>query len=390
MKILLLVFWFISIIIQAPSKFENFVFKLERTIDKNKVNTIISEFLASQNNKTFPIIEGNEVYFIYKGKANSVHLLGDMQYWTNETIEMINISNTDLFYKKLIFESDAKIDYLFKVDNNNSIKDPYNPHVQSGAFGVNSVLKMPSYYCLIDHLDTNGINKHKQIDTVISDYKQNIDYFTTILIPHNYDSRHKYRVAYFNAGKDYLKYADAKLTIEKLTYYGLIEPIIAVFIEPNDFINDYTGGNRVNYCSFLAEIVVPLIDKKYNTYPDSNNRLLIGDSYGGNITALTAYKHNNVFRRCALQSPDLSPNNYEVFNLFNKIKNKQFDFLVVAGTYETSIDSINSFVNKISKHNIPHKYLTFPQGHSWGLWKQTLSDILINYFSTNNQSKVKI
>lgn len=388
MRIIFLFFWFVSTIIQAPSKFDNFILRLERTADLAKINKLTEYYFSILNNNTFPIIEGNEAYFIYKGKVTSVGLIGDMQYWTDNIIELDNIVNTDIYYKKLIFESDARIEYLFKINGNSTIKDPNNPNTQSGAFGTNSVLKMPSYYSFIDNLDSNNIFKYTNIDTSIYTTSKKIKHDLTILIPNNYIKTNKYKSIYFNAGKDYLNFANAKLTIEKLTAYGLIEPIIAVFIEPNDFINDYTGNNRYNYSSFISNSVVPFIDSNFNTISNASNRLLIGDSYGGNITALTALKHNNVFNICALQSPDFSPNNYEVLRLFSGKTNKNLSFFIVGGSYETTIDSINSFVKNLRKSNIPNNYQVLPQGHSWGLWKQTLSDILIYFLSDKTKKTV--
>ncbi|HPN37020.1 MAG TPA: alpha/beta hydrolase-fold protein [Melioribacteraceae bacterium] len=378
MYALILCFLLIYSVLNAPSKFDNFVLRLERTLNSNKSKLLIDEYINKHNNK-LPIIEGNEVNFVYVGNVNSVELIGDMQYWSEESIKLNKISGTKLFYKKLIFKDNAKIDYLYKINNSKTILDPFNTNIQSGAFGTNSVLKMPNSFSIIDYLNADNTLQYSFNDSLLIDSTTNLKYSVSILLPPNYNEENDFDVVYFNAGKDYLNFAEAKTTIEKLTSYGFIKPFIAVFIEPNNFIDDYTAANRFNYCSFISNTIVPFIDNNYKTLPNANNRILIGDSYGGNITCLTAVKFYNVFTNFALQSPDFSPNNYEVFNLFSNFKNKQLSFCIVGGTYETIINSINSFVNILDKNNIKYMYLKFPQGHSWGLWKQTLADILIFY-----------
>ncbi len=94
-----------------------------------------------------------------------------------------------------------------------------------------------------------------------------------------------------------------------------IQPVIAVFVTPNNRNEEYAGSIRNQYRLFFVNELVPYIDSLYKTKSDPKERLVLGASYGANISALISYNHPEVFGLCGLHSAAFQPNGYEAYNL---------------------------------------------------------------------------
>jgi enterochelin esterase family protein len=91
--------------------------------------------------------------------------------------------------------------------------------------------------------------------------------------------------------------------------------VIAVFVTPTNRNTEYAGSVRTQYQQFFAFVLVYIIDSIYRTLPLPQNRVVLGDSYGGNISALISYNHPDLFGNCGIHSGAFQPNSYEAFNL---------------------------------------------------------------------------
>jgi len=95
---------------------------------------------------TFPVVvQDSVVYFLYRGQARRVAVAGDATAWSTNACPMSRIEGTDLWYRRQVFEPDARLDYKLVVDDTLWLLDPRNPHTVRGGFGPNSELRMPKY-----------------------------------------------------------------------------------------------------------------------------------------------------------------------------------------------------------------------------------------------------
>ena len=107
---------------------------------------------------------------------------------------------------------------------------------------------------------------------------------------------------------------------------------------------------------------------------------MLGDSYGGNISALISYNHSYIFGNCGLHSAAFQSNNYEAYNLIvNGIK-KDIKFCSIWGTYESLFTNMRNFRDSLLNKGYDIKWLELPEGHSWGLWRATIDEMLICFF----------
>ena len=149
---------------------------------------------------------------------------------------------------------------------------------------------------------------------------------------------------------------------------------------PNDRGIEYAFEDRFEYRDFFADELVPFIDQNYSTKTTSNARAVIGDSYGGNISAIISFSRPDVFGNCGIHSGAFQPNNFETNNLVMDGVKKEIKVISIWGTYE---GSVASNMRPIKDYLVENQYelvwKELPEGHSWGLWRATIDDML-NFF----------
>ena len=178
--------------------------------------------------------------------------------------------------------------------------------------------------------------------------------------------------------------------IDNLLDSSRIQPVIAVFVKPNNRNVEYAGSLRNQYRLFFVNELVPYIDANYKTKIDPSERLVLGDSYGGNISALISYNHPEIFGLCGLHSGALQPNGYEAYNLIINGPIKDIKWSSIWGTYEGSLtQNMNSLKDFLIGASYEIDWLERPEGHSWGLWRATV-DRMLMYFFPDNSSDVII
>ena len=72
--------------------------------------------------------------FLYRGPATLVALAGDMNGWTPSEA-FTPVSGTNLFFLSREYESDARVDYKFVLNDKEWIFDPMNPRRIEGGVG---------------------------------------------------------------------------------------------------------------------------------------------------------------------------------------------------------------------------------------------------------------
>ena len=155
--------------------------------------------------------------------------------------------------------------------------------------------------------------------------------------------------------------------------------LLGIFVKPNNRNEEYAGSLRNQYRLFFVDELVPFIDANYKTKANPLERLVIGDSYGGNISALISYNHPDVFALCGLHSAAFQPNNYEAYNLIINGPVEEIKWCSVWGTYESLYTNLRSFRDYLITGGYEMDWLERPEGHSWGLWRASI-DRMLEYF----------
>jgi enterochelin esterase family protein len=221
------------------------------------------------------------------------------------------------------------------------------------------------------------------VKTVHSNYRS-VDYTVTVYLPPGYDSGiDSYPAVYFQDGSEYISLGSAVRIIDNLIDSLKIEPLIGVFVRPTNRNEEYAGSTRSQYQQFFAYELVPYIDTNYRTLASPENRAVIGDSYGGNISALISYNHAGLFGNCGIHSGAFQPNGYEAFYLIvnGALKRDSIRYCSVWGTYEGSlVQNMRAFRDSLVNQGYDFSWKELHEGHSWGQWRATTDFMLENFF----------
>ncbi len=376
----IILFLLMTVSLYGQTHFQSFLNRVNSAPTSQKT-AIVDSFITYARTVGIPFCENGTATFLYRGTATNVYVAGDMNSWTANVLKLVLIPGTNLLYKTQNYESNARLDYKFVLNGSNYILDPENPHTCLGGFGPNSELAMPGY------IQPWEIRANTTIPQFLSQQKTlhstilNRNYSITVLLPPGYNSSsNSYPAVYFQDGSDYLNLANAKNIFQNILDSNKIANVIAVFVTPTNREDEYAGANRFKYSESFVTELVPYIDANYRTIQDKGSRLVIGDSFGGNISALISYTYPDVFANCGLHSPAFWPFSYEVYNLIAKGVKKDIKFYSVWGSYESLNSNVHQFIDSLNSKGYTNDYGVYPEGHSWGLWRATTDQILQYFF----------
>jgi enterochelin esterase-like enzyme len=336
-----------------------------------------------QANTQFPLTEFDTLaHYVLTGNYNSVDLAGDINGWQTGMDALVNISNTNFWYVTHVYPNNARLDYKFVTNGSNWILDPNNPNQVSGGYGPNSELAMPQYVQPWEIEDYPNVPNGTIISTLLYSSGLDKNYQIKVYLPPNYDSTQSYPVAYFHDGLEYISLASADNILDNLIDSNLIEPLIGVFVKPNDRGEEYAFSQRYIYRDFFVDDLVPWVDSNWATRPDSSNRATIGASFGANISAIIAYTRPDVFYKTGQHSGAWWPNGFEVLNLPGFQTYPNIPMASVWGAYEGGLTDLWRILeDSMTYYGAQNKYFKeYPEGHSWGLWRATLDEMLIELF----------
>lgn len=368
----------------GQTQFQNFLNYVNTISDSIHKNAVIDSFITYHKTMRIPLAEAPFAIFLYKGNASTVSVAGDFNGW-QPNLPMVKVAKSNFFYASKNFEMNARLDYKIVVNNNNWYLDPLNPNTCTGGFGPNSELAMPEYV-QPKEIKYDAVVPHGKVElkTLLSK-NVNTSYQVKIYLPPNYNPEENkvYPTVYFQDGFEYIDLASSVNVIDNLIGAKKIENVIAVFVRPNNRNNEYALSLRTAYRLFFVNELVPFIDSVYKTEQSPKRRLVLGDSYGGNISALICYYHPEIFGNCGLHSGAFQENNYEAYNLFISSPKKDVKFSMVWGTYESLYRNMRQFRDSLSAKKYDYNWSELPEGHSWGLWRANI-DFMLEYIFPYN------
>lgn len=364
----------------------------------------VDELLTAVKNGMYPIFEDDStVVLLYSGERDSVNVLGDMGNWFDQ-IPLQRLQGTSLFFLRQRYPPEARLEYLFTFGKDQwPAQDTLNPHVVLNGFGPNSELAMPRYrrHPFFNDFLTGKKGQYKNIETHrllpgILPYERTIH----VYVPAGYQKATKqYPTVYFQDGEDYIEFAQAAELIDHLISSQQIEPLIAVFIAPPnrhkpDMPNRMTEyGLNDDYIRFMADELVPFIDSTYGTLKDPYAHMVLGDSFGGLISAYAPFLRPDVFGIGYSQSGYVSFRKDQLIELFRQAEVKPILLYVDVGWYERKVGANmlpeaetdflaanRRFRDVLGQKGYSFIYREYPEGHTWGNWRRHLIDALIHYF----------
>jgi len=384
--------------------FANFEKNIQLLKSDNERQKAVTEFIEKVMLTGYPIFENDTtVVLLHQSNQDSAYILGDMGYWV-DYLPMHKFSGTNLFYFRGNYERDARLEYWIAPSKAGfGIVDSLNPNKVLNGFGPMSELVMPGYtyhevfrdYRTGKKGDLSRVRSVK-IQAGVLPYEHQLH----VYLPPGYaESADSYPAIYFQDGLDYIEFAQVPDVLDQLIHSGKIPPLIAVFVEPpNRFKPDMPNrmteyGLNEDYVRFFTDDLVPFIDKSFRTKQDASQRLVIGDSFGGLISAYIPFCRPDVFGLGYSQSGYVSFQQDRLIKTFGQEEKKPIRLFVDIGTYELAVGGaflpsteINFLkANQRFRQILDQKgydvvYQEYHEGHTWGNWRRHLIDALQHFF----------
>ena len=294
--------------------------------------------------------------------------------------------------------------YYFTVDGVR-LPDPVNPQVKIGYIPstTTSIVNVPgdgpSFYDIQDV-------PHGEIRTLL--YKSGSNKVVrelNVYLPPGYDAnaRQRYPVLYLlhgfaNDHHSWHRYGRANDILDNLLAKKAIAPFIVVMplgyggasvngdgtgIPPANA--GAFGGDFALYERDVLEDVIPLIDGKYRTLANRENRAIVGFSMGGMQAGRFGLGHLDTFSYVGIMSAGLlgnpasaaaGPDPIAPLAANPAAANKQLKLLWIAcGVEDTAMTGARSTHEALQKAGIQHVFLETEGAHHWRVWRRYLRDV---------------
>lgn len=343
-------------------------------------SAIIDSFMTAAN--SFPFREQDTLcHFIYRGTVNRVNVPGDANGWDPNAFPMTRLANTDFFYHTHTFEPDARLDYKFVLNGSNWILDARNPQQVSGGFGPNSELRMPAYMPAPEIEFYANIPHGASRDTSFFSTNLNNSRTVRVYTPPNYNaSTARYPVVLVHDGLEFVSLAKANNVLDYLIAQQRIAPVIAVFVPPSQQRRaEYATTLQTQFTAFIAQELMPWVDRRYRTLTAPASRAVLGASDGGNISLWLGYSHPEIFGNVAALSSNAESN---ILSGFQNSARLDLKLYLDMGTYDLAIliARLSALRPILDAKGYTYRYLEWHEGHSYGNWRAHLDNALEYFF----------
>jgi len=359
--------------------FNDFITSVYQAADSNK-QALVDSFLIWADDLTgIPFIEENTAWFLYTSNSvSSVQVAGDFNGWNPNGSSLNHLTGTNLHYRGEDFEMDARLDYKFVLNGNNWILDPRNPCTCSGGYGPNSELSMPNYV-QPPEIQTYDIPHGSLESFYFSDTTQGRTRSVKVYLPAGYEmGSETFRTAYFHDGGEYISLGYARNVLDYLIYHEEIPPIIGVFVNPTNRMEEYAYD--YNFMSMFVNELVTHIDTTYRTSQLPEHRAVIGVSLGGLASLFFTIQHPEVFLKCGAYSPAIWGEYNDVVAMYENSPVLPAKIYIDGGTYEASfLDAAFELHLYLDANGWDTRAFVWHEGHSWGAWRAHLDESL-KYF----------
>jgi glucoamylase len=332
-----------------------------------------------------PLVEGEQVTFIYRGKAKRVEVVGDFTSWSPRGRLLREVAGTDVKYLTMKFSPDARVEYKFIADGE-WINDPLSERkLDNGVGGFNNFFTMPAYRASAwaeTKWDLRGTME--KFDAPAKSLEGGTRKIQVYLPPAYAAGSERFPVLYLQDGSEYVTRARAALIADQLIAERRVAPFIIVFVDPVNRFKEYWAND--SFASFMATELVPLIDARYRTSATREGRALMGASLGGVISVWTAVKYEDVFARVAGQSTAFQIDDERVVTTLAALDERAraarpFKFYFDVGLLEP-IWKVNRRVRVLLEgKGYRVVYRERAAGHNWTNWRDQLADAFIGVWT---------
>lgn len=245
-----------------------------------------------------PIVEaGGEVHVIHRGPEPEVTVYGAVLGGQDGSL-LHKIAGTDLHYRSAKMDPKTNTTYLLGIDFSPVGPDPANPLQENVGFRVQSELRGAEFranpYIGEPGPDVRRGTLHTfRLHSEILDNTREIQ----VWMPVEYDPGAGHPLLVVNYGPRALRNGGLGNTLDHLVGDS-VRPVVVAFV-PRTGGGEYNGAEAPDYARFLAEELVPHVERHYGT---GDERAVLGAASAATVSLRTALAYPDLFDQVALQS----------------------------------------------------------------------------------------
>ena len=346
---------------------------------------------------TFPIVEGRQVTFVYRGPGQEVFL----QHWIQALPQqqtLNRLQGTDLWHLTLELPRHARIEYKFGVVQGGAmgmrggqqrarlVRDSLNPHHALDPFGANSVVHTDGYdvpdFTQPDPDSRPGeLHEHTLHSEAFAEERT-----VQVYLPARYRETREYPLLIVHDGDDFLRFAALQTVLDNLIHRLEIPPIVVALTTSPSRLHEY--ANDENHARFLVEELVPMMESRFSLIEKASSRALVGASFGAIASLSTAWRYPRTFDRLCLLSgsflfTDIGEHEggpafdsvVEFMNEFRKNPGRPARQLFMScGVFEPMIYYNRSMLPVFQDTGMRVRLREARDGHNWENWRDRLRE----------------
>jgi enterochelin esterase-like enzyme len=387
MKKLLFVGWMVGLCIPlAGQSFGEWLSDLWEVPPPSR-QQLVDQYLTTQ--KTFPIVEDTLAHFVYSGPLTELALAGDFSGWDpgHENAPMAQVPGTDLWYRTIVFDRAARLEYKMVSNGDSWFADPLNPRIGPGDYS-NSELRMPGYVpppevIYVDTIPHGGYVEYG----VNSRYLKNQRVVGIYYPPGYKETTQAYPLVVVNDGQEYVSAGNMIHVLDNLINEGSIEPVVGVFVPPVDRTAEYAEEKQELYTLFLVEELLPWLESTHRLRTAPTERAIVGSSYGGNISLWVGLKHPDVFGKVGAFSSFVEEDILTGFSAGVPLELKIYLNHGIYDHLDPIHESLEQFLPILEARQYDFLYEEYPEGHNYGFWRAHLDDMLRYLFPASEMDE---
>jgi enterochelin esterase-like enzyme len=336
----------------------------------------VDAFLAAH---TFPLVEGTQVTWAYRGEARGV-ALRHWIYGLSSSQPMARLPGTDLWVVTLEIPPRSRVEYKLERDGE-LIEDPLNPLRARDPFGANSVVHTLGYE-VPDWIHPDADAREGALED------HDVDGRTVrVYLPARFRRTRRYPLLVVHDGDDYLRYTGMKTILDNLIHRLEIPDLVVAFTTSGDRLREY--ANDAGHARWLTERLVPKLERLFPLLGKPQGRGLMGASFGGVASLSAAWRAPGFYGRLLLQSgsfafTDIGRSNHRgplfdpVVEFMNKFRARPLlvaeKVFLSCGVYESLIYENRSLVPLLQGTGMDVRFVEARDGHNWENWRDRLRD----------------
>ena len=358
-------------------------------LESDQREVAVERFIAAKGGT--PIIENQTrlVFFAKDVNGATPRVVGDFNAWAlrpgsgqaaqpvyDAAIgKMTRIDGTSWSYLEGTSYTNARAEYVLFFDKE-AAADPLNPRTVQAYAGPRSEIRMPFWVANPEVDDQAAVPTGELIAESVLSRALGGPRRVWFYLPPGYaaDKDTLHPVLYVLDGSNYVEKMEVPRILDRLIARKAIPPVIAVFSEPGDRQEEYTRNPK--WRAFISSELVPLVDKRFRTFPAPDHRMILGSSLAAYGAVDLAVEFPSVFGLCAA----IAPPEQTVSVIANQARARaaavSIRFFVLGGVYDAMIDGARRLRTTLDGVNAPVTYLEVAEGHNTNTFRNHIDDAI--------------